>query len=105
MRVHIRRIVLFDRPTDEKQWLSTHSSFEQNLFVEDGSGSAHALDKDVQYGYTYDYRAQYVAQLPVSKQTVLELRGPFSSPSCIRMEKVVLSDSGAKSVPVSDCIP
>lgn len=103
MGVRIRRVVLFYRPTDEKQWLSTHSSLEQNLFVENGSRSAHALDKDVQYGYTYDYRARYVDQLPVSKQTVLELRGPFSASSCIHMEKAVLSDSGAKSVPVSDC--
>ena len=101
--VRIHRVVLLDKPTDEKQWLSTHSSLEQDLFIEDGSRTAHALDKDVQYGYTYYYRAQYVAQLPVGKQTVLELRGLFSAPSCIHIEKDVLSNSGAKSVPVTDC--
>jgi len=103
MVVHIRRVVLFDRPTDESEWLSTHSSLEQNLFIEDGSQSVHALDKDVQHGYTYEYQAQYVAQLPVGKQTVLELRGPFSAPACIHMEKAVASDSDAKSVPVPEC--
>jgi hypothetical protein len=100
--VRIRRIVLFDKPSDEKQWISTHSSFEQNLFVEDGTRSAQALDNTVQDGYTYEYRAQYVAQLPVSSQVVLELRGLFSAPACIHVEKVVLSDSEAKSVP-ADC--
>ena len=101
--VRIRRVVLLDTATDQRQWLSTHSSIEQNLFVEDGARSAHALDKDVQYSYTFQYQAQYVAQLPVSKQVVLELRGPFSAPVCIQMEKVVLSDAAPKSVPVSDC--
>jgi hypothetical protein len=33
---------------------------------------------------------------------VLELRGLFSAPSCIHMEKAVSTDS-AKSIPVSDC--
>lgn len=101
--VRIRRVVLLDTATEEKQWLSTHSSIEQNLLVEDGTRSAHALDKDVQYSCTYQYQAQYVAQLPVSDRVVLELRGPLSAPACIHAEKVVLSDSGAKSVPVSDC--
>lgn len=101
--VRIRRIVLFDRPTDEKQWLSTHSSWEQNLSVDNGSRSARVLDKDVEFGHTYAYQAQFVAQLSVSKQTVLELRGPFSVPSCIHVEKIELSDSGAKSVPPPDC--
>jgi len=101
--VRIRRVVLLDTATDEKQWLSTHSSVEQSLFVEDGSRSAHALDKDVLYGYTYQYQAQYVAQLTVSNRVVLELRGPFSAPTCIHTEKAILSDSGAKLVPVSDC--
>jgi hypothetical protein len=103
MAVRIRRVVLLDTPTDEKQWLSTHSSFEQNLFVEDGLRSAHALDKDVQYGYSYQYQAQYIAQLHVSSQVVLQLRGPFSAPACIHMEKVILPDPRAQSVPVSDC--
>ena len=103
MVVHIRRVVLFDRLTDEKQWLSSHSSFEQDLFIQGGSQSVHTTDKDVQHGYTYDYKAQYVAQLPVSKQTVLELRGAFSAPACIHIEKAVVSDSGAKSIPVPEC--
>ena len=102
MAVRIRRVVLFDRPADEKQWLSTHSSLEQSLFVADGSRSAHALDMGAQYGYAYQYQAQYVDQLPL-KQTVLELRGPFSTPSCIRMDKAVLSGPTVKSVSVSDC--
>lgn len=101
--VRIRRVVLLDSATDEKQWLSTHSSVEQSMFVEDGSRSAHMVDKDVQYSYTYQYQAQYVAQLPVGNRVVLELRGPFSVPACIRAEKVMFSGSGAKSAPASDC--
>lgn len=101
--VRIRRVVLLDTSTEEKQWLSTHSSVDQNLFVEDDSRSGHALDRDVQYGYTYQYQAQYIAQLRVSNQALLELAGPLSAPACIQMEKVVFSDLGKKSVPVSDC--
>lgn len=101
--VRIRRVVLLNTAADQKQWLSTHLSIEQNLFVEDGARSAQALDKDVQYNYTYQYQAQYVAQLPVSNRAVLELRGPLSAPACIYTEKRVSPDAGAKSIPVADC--
>jgi hypothetical protein len=68
---------------------------EQNLLVESPAGSApasghagnsppdHALDKQIQFGQTYEYRAQRVARVPSAGQT-LELAGELSAP--VRIE-------------------
>ena len=56
---------------------------EQNLLVEaEGTGSrSDALDKDIRFGETYEYRAQRVARVKVDGET-LELDGPLSASRC-----------------------
>jgi hypothetical protein len=60
---------------------------EQNLLVEAGGQAGRrtdgALDKDIRFGETYEYRAQRVAQISVNGK-MLELDGPLSAP--VRVE-------------------
>jgi hypothetical protein len=50
----------------------------RNLFV-DPDASGRALDSDIRFGESYEYRAQRVARVTESGQT-LELAGPLSAP-------------------------
>ena len=52
---------------------------ERTLLVESTPHLDHALDNSIQFGETYEYRAQRVARVIVNGET-LELAGPFSSP-------------------------
>lgn len=59
---------------------------EQSLLVEPGDQPGkndrtldRALDKEIRFGETYEYRAQRVARIPVGEHT-LELAGPLSAP-------------------------
>jgi hypothetical protein len=52
---------------------------ERTLLVEPGPHLDHALDSSIQFGGTYEYRAQRVARVPVNGET-LELAGPLSAP-------------------------
>jgi len=52
---------------------------ERTLLVEPGPHLDRALDSSIQFGETYEYRAQRVARVAVNGET-LELAGPFSSP-------------------------
>jgi hypothetical protein len=54
-------------------------ALERTLLVEPGPHLDHALDSSIQFGGTYEYRAQRVARVTVNGET-LELAGPFSSP-------------------------
>jgi hypothetical protein len=60
---------------------------EQSLLVETGAATGRApdraLDKDIRFGETYEYRAQRVARVTVNDRT-LELDGPLSAP--VRVE-------------------
>ena len=61
---------------------------QQNLLVETGvetgrATSGVAIDKQIQFGETYEYRAQRVERMTVSGKT-LELDGPLSAP--VRVE-------------------
>jgi hypothetical protein len=60
---------------------------ERKLLVEAsgqaGRGPDRAMDKDIRFGETYEYRAQRVARVKVDDQT-LELDGPLSAP--VRVE-------------------
>ncbi len=51
---------------------------ERTLLVEPGPHLDQALDNSIQFGETYEYRAQRVARVIVNGET-LELAGPFSS--------------------------
>ena len=56
---------------------------EQSLLVDSsaqaGRAPYRALDKEIRFGQTYEYRAQRVARIPVGSQT-LELAGELSAP-------------------------
>jgi hypothetical protein len=64
---------------------------EQNLMVEAseqaGRGPDRALDKDIQFGETYEYRAQRVARIRVAGQA-LELDGELSAPLRVEVADV-----------------
>jgi hypothetical protein len=58
---------------------------EQSLLVEAAAHSDHALDKEIRFGQTYEYRAQRVARVTVDGKE-LELAGELSAP--VRVEAV-----------------
>ena len=58
---------------------------EQSLLVEPAAHSDRALDNNIRFGETYDYRAQRVARVKVGGST-LELAGPLSAP--LRIEAI-----------------
>jgi hypothetical protein len=68
---------------------------EKNLLVESGIHSGRALDKDIHFGETYEYRIQRVARIPVNGET-LELAGDLSAP--IRIEAL---DTFPPAIPTS----
>jgi hypothetical protein len=90
--IRIHRTMFFNTQDDERKAPSTESSAprEEDLFIEDAR-SAQKLDTTVRSGINYEYRAQFVAQVPVSSRVVLELAGPFSAPADIEVEKIPLS--------------
>ena len=51
---------------------------EQNLVVDEGS-MGRAIDKDIRFGETYSYRAQWVARVQEEGKT-MELAGELSAP-------------------------
>lgn len=59
----------------------------QTLLVETGAVGRSALDKDIRFGETYEYRAQRVARVTLDGKT-LELDSPFSSPVRIDAENI-----------------
>jgi hypothetical protein len=56
---------------------------EQSLLVDSGAQTGRALDKDIRFGQVYEYRAQRVARVTVTGET-LELAGELSAP--VRVE-------------------
>jgi hypothetical protein len=59
---------------------------ERNLLVDPGA-SGQALDRDIRFGETYEYRAQRVLRITENGQT-LELAGPPSAPTRIDVVNV-----------------
>jgi len=58
---------------------------QQNLLVDAAAHTDRTLDTGIRFGETYEYRAQRVARITVSGQT-LELAGPLSAP--LRIEAI-----------------
>lgn len=71
--------------TKKKQGLLSEppEPVEQNLLVEAGAQTGRAVDKNIRFGETYEYRAQRVARVTANGQT-MELAGEWSSP--VRVE-------------------
>jgi hypothetical protein len=79
----VRKLVSTPVPAPSK---STEGPFaphpeplQRTLFVEPAAQLDRALDSDIQFGETYEYRAQRVARVTVNGET-LELAGPLSAP-------------------------
>jgi hypothetical protein len=69
---------------------------EQTLLVEAAPPTDHALDNNIHFGETYEYRAQRVARVTVGGST-LELAGPLSPP--LRIDAInVFPPSAPKSL-------
>jgi len=64
---------------------------EQTLFVRTGLSQGRALDKDIRFGESYEYRAQRVARVTVGGRE-LELDGPLSAP--VRIDAAQLFPPG-----------
>jgi hypothetical protein len=64
----------------------------QNLLVEAGARSGRAIDKEIRFGQSYEYRAQRVARVTVEGQTV-ELDGELSAPVRIEASDVFPPDA------------
>jgi hypothetical protein len=58
---------------------------ERTLMVEAGGSTSRALDTNIRFGETYEYRAQRVVRVPVNGE-LLELTSPLSDP--IRIEAI-----------------
>jgi hypothetical protein len=64
----------------------------QKLLVEAGASSGRALDKEIHFGQSYEYRAQRVARVTVEEQT-LELEGELSAPVRVEASDVFPPDA------------
>lgn len=83
--IRLRRKLLTPLPAKRQEGLLAPppEPLEQNLLVDAGSVSGHALDKEIRFGETYEYRAQRVARVAMGGKT-LELAGEISAP--VRIE-------------------
>jgi hypothetical protein len=83
--VRLQRRLLTPQRAKPRQGLlaSPPESVEQNLLVESGSQTGRAIDKDIRFGETYEYRAQRVSRVTTDGKT-LELDGELSQP--VRVE-------------------
>ena len=69
---------------------------EQSLLVEPAAHSDRALDTNIRFGQTYEYRAQRVARVAIAGST-LELAGPLSAP--VRIDAInIFPPSAPKSL-------
>ena len=91
VRLH-RRLLTPASAKPKEGLLAPHpEAIEQNLLVDSANAENtpavrapdRALDKDIRFGQTYEYRAQRVARVPFDGQT-LELAGELSAP--VRVE-------------------
>jgi hypothetical protein len=65
---------------------------EQSLIVEAGSQAGRALDKEIRFGRSYEYRAQRVARVTEDGKT-LELAGPLSAPLRVEARDIFPPDT------------
>jgi hypothetical protein len=85
--VRLRRTLLTPQPEAKPQsqqgiLAPPPEPVEQTLLAGSGAGGR-ALDKEIRFGQTYEYRAQRVLRITMGSQT-LELAGPLSAP--VRVE-------------------
>ena len=90
IRLHRRLLTpkITTKPDQQQGLLAAQPEpLEQSLLVEAGEQAGHApvraLDKEIHFGETYEYRAQRVVRLTVDGRT-MELAGPLTTP--VRVE-------------------
>lgn len=66
---------------------SRPEAVKQNLLVPASEAQGRAIDKDIRFGNTYEYRAQRIARV-TADGNALELDGPFSEPVKIEVQDV-----------------
>ncbi len=82
----IRRLISAPaKKSDQGPLAPSPELLEQSLLVEPAAPSDRALDTNIRFGETYDYRAQRVARVTIGGST-LELAGPLSPP--LRIEAI-----------------
>lgn len=83
--IRLRRTLLTPPAAKPKEGLLTPppQPVEQNLLVEAGAQNGRAIDKDIRFDETYEYRAQRVIRVTVDGR-VRELDSAFSAP--VRLE-------------------
>jgi hypothetical protein len=64
-----------------------HEPVEQSLLVETGASADRALDKNIRFTQSYEYRAQRVARVRLDGQT-LELAGELSAPVRVEVQDI-----------------
>jgi len=79
---------------------------EQNLLVEATQNASGAIDKNIRFGQTYEYRAQRLARVSVNGKT-MELDGPLSAPVRIEAKDVFppAAPTGLAAVAVAGAAP
>ncbi len=88
--VRLQRKLLTPPPPKQKEQGPLAAPTEPlvvNLLVENGSQSGKALDEDVRFGETYEYRAQRVTRVTADGKT-LELNGAESQPIQVAVRDV-----------------
>ncbi|MGB6190910.1 MAG: hypothetical protein WBF42_00455, partial [Terracidiphilus sp.] len=87
--VRLRRRLLTPpaKPRKEGPLAAPAEPLEENLLVEDGSQGGKALDKDVRFGESYEYRAQRVTRVAADGK-MLELDGALSPPVQVEVRDV-----------------
>jgi hypothetical protein len=93
--IRLYRKPLAVAPSNEMQGphMPSFQSMEQKLLVETGAASVRAVDNNIRFGETYEYRIQRVAQVIVNGQT-LELAGELSLP--VRVHAVNVESSSTE---------
>jgi hypothetical protein len=87
--VRLRRTLLTPPTTKNQGGLLAPAPepLEQNLLVDEGAATGRALDREIRFGQTYEYRAQRVARVEADGQT-LEMAGEFSAPVRVEAQDV-----------------
>jgi len=87
VRLHRKLLTPPAQKQQEGLLTSPPEPLEQSLLVEAAAHSDHALDKEIRFGQTYEYRAQRVARVSVDGR-MLELAGELSAPVRIEAQDI-----------------
>ncbi len=89
MAIRLHRRLLTEQAGKPQQgpFAPPPEALEQNLLVETAGPGGRALDKEIRFGESYEYRAQRVDRITVDGQT-MELDGAFSTPVRVDVQDI-----------------